>query len=214
MSRLLKEAKKGENSITVETGLDWVPGDRIALLATSYARAASDDVFIETYDNTTGILTINSTLNHYHWGQANTTVADYNGIDIRGEVVLLSRNVKIVGEDVESWGGQIVTSDSVEVIEGVVTMRTGQLLFDNVEVYNSSQIDTLKAAIRFESAATLHSSVTNCTLHNGLGWGMYMKSSKNIQVSDNIFYNFRPIGVAMQAATNVTFNDNVLGLIT
>jgi parallel beta-helix repeat protein len=196
MSRLLAEAKKGENSITVETGLDWVAGDRIALLATSYDRTASDDVFIESYDNTTGILKLNSTLNHYHWGQAVSPAADYNGIDIRGEVVLLTRNVKIVGEDVESWGGQVVTSDSVEVIEGVVTMRTGQLIFDNVEVFNASQIDTLKSAIRFESAATLHSSVTNCTLHNGYGWGMFVKSSKNIQIADNIIYNFRPIGVA------------------
>jgi len=196
MSRLLKEAKKGESSITVETSLDWVAGDRIALLPTSYARAAADDVFVESYDNTTGILTINSTLNHYHWGQAESPAADYNGIDIRGEVVLLSRNVKIVGEDVESWGGQVVTSDSVEIIEGVVTMRTGQLILDNVEVFNASQIDTLKAAIRFDSASTLHSSVTNCSLHNGYGWGMYVKSSKNIQIADNIVYNFRPIGVA------------------
>ena len=72
----------------------------------------------------------------------------------------------------------------------------------------------MKAAIRFDSAATLHSSVTNCTLHNGLGWGLYAKSSKNIQITDNIFFNFRPIGVAFQAATNLTFNSNVIGHTT
>ena len=137
MSRLLAPAAKGVSSITVEPSLDWQAGDHIALLPTSYDRKASDDVYIETYDNVTGVITLNSTLNHYHWGQANSTVADYS-VDMRGEVVLLNRNVRIIGEDVESWGGQVVTSDSVEVIDGKVTMRTGQLILDNVEIYNSS----------------------------------------------------------------------------
>ena len=33
---------------------------------------------------------------------------------MRGEVVLLSRNVRIVGNETEEWGGQILTSDFVE----------------------------------------------------------------------------------------------------
>jgi hypothetical protein len=34
---------------------------------------------------------------------------------MRGEVLVLTRNVRIIGEDIESWGGQIVTSDTVEI---------------------------------------------------------------------------------------------------
>lgn len=33
---------------------------------------------------------------------------------MRGEVVLLTRNVKIVGNDTEAWGCQVVTSDFTE----------------------------------------------------------------------------------------------------
>lgn len=46
-----------------------------------------------------------SSLQYYHWGAAESTSAKYNGVDIRGEVMLLSRNIRIVGEDIESWGG-------------------------------------------------------------------------------------------------------------
>jgi len=33
---------------------------------------------------------------------------------MRGEVMLLSRNIKIKGNDTDAWGCQIVTSDFVE----------------------------------------------------------------------------------------------------
>lgn len=48
--------------------MDLVAGDRLALTATSYAYLASDDVFVSAYDNVTGIVTLNSSLLHYHWG--------------------------------------------------------------------------------------------------------------------------------------------------
>ena len=65
-------------------------GDFIALLPTSYDSKASDKCYVQSYDNITGILTINSTLLHYHWGASTSTAYKYNGIDIRGEVVILN----------------------------------------------------------------------------------------------------------------------------
>ena len=56
-------------------------------------------------------------------------------MDMRGEVIMLSRNVRIVGNDTEAWGCQVVTSDFLEE-NGV--WREGQILLDSVEVYNCS----------------------------------------------------------------------------
>lgn len=53
-------------------------------------------------------------------------------------MLLLTRNVKIDAEDVESWGGQVVTSDTVEIYDGVMTMRTGSTVMDSVEIFNCS----------------------------------------------------------------------------
>lgn len=54
---------------------------------------------------------------------------------MRGEVYLLTRNVKISGEDIEAWGCQIVTSDFVE-ISGVI--RKGMTYINSAEIYNCS----------------------------------------------------------------------------
>ena len=112
MTRLLAPAKKGDTQIIIEPDLDFVNGDRIALLPTSTENMASDDVLIVDYDSTTGQAKIDRVrppseikepgLNWYHWGDPISTGPKYGGIDMRGEVVLLTRNVKIVGEDIES----------------------------------------------------------------------------------------------------------------
>jgi len=105
MFRLRRPALKGSNELLTETGLDLVPGDRIALMPTSYTPDAIDDTFVETYDNTTGVIKTNTTLNYYHWGTEESTAEGFDGVDMRGEVMLLTRNVKIDAEDIESWGG-------------------------------------------------------------------------------------------------------------
>lgn len=70
---------------------------------------------IESYDPTTGIITFTEQLKYYHWGNKVSTSRDYSGVDMRCEVILLSRNIRIVGNNTDSWGGQIVVSDSIEM---------------------------------------------------------------------------------------------------
>jgi len=81
-----------------------------------------DYVTIDTYDASKGIVTFTEKLKFYHWGAPTSTAAKYNGIDMRGEVIMLSRNVKIVGNDTGEWGGQVVVSDT---LEEDLTERTG-----------------------------------------------------------------------------------------
>jgi hypothetical protein len=39
---------------------------------------------------------------------------------MRAEVILLSRNIKILGENVMSWGGRILTSDAMAFRDGEI----------------------------------------------------------------------------------------------
>lgn len=54
---------------------------------------------------------------------------------MRAEVLLLTSNIKIVGEDVSGWGGTIITADTVD---SDLTIRTGVMILDNVEIFNCS----------------------------------------------------------------------------
>jgi hypothetical protein len=64
-------------------------------LPTSYSPKPVDDKFVQSYDNTTGKVILTSNLDYYHWGKPTSTGPDFDGVDMRGEVLLLTRNVKI-----------------------------------------------------------------------------------------------------------------------
>ena len=104
MTRLLAPAERRSKTFTVEKGLDFVKGDKLGLMPTSYKPRTHDSVVVKKYDNETGVVEIESPLKFYHWGQENSTGPDYEGIDMRGEVVLLSRNILIQGTDTDGWG--------------------------------------------------------------------------------------------------------------
>jgi hypothetical protein len=81
----------------VAPGLDIVKGDELAIAPTSYTNTAYDQVLVESYDNVTGKVTTLTGLTTHHWGAPVSTDSLYNGVDVRAEVGILSRNIKIVG---------------------------------------------------------------------------------------------------------------------
>jgi hypothetical protein len=60
----------------------------------------------------TGQLVLTAPLEFYHFGAAVSTGANYQGLDMRGEVIMLSRNILVRGDASQNtWEGQFVTSD-------------------------------------------------------------------------------------------------------
>ena len=65
-----------------------------------------------------------------------STASKYNGVDIRGEVLLLTRNIQIIGSRLDGWGGQVVTSST---LDSNMNVYNGITIMDSVEIYNCSQ---------------------------------------------------------------------------
>jgi hypothetical protein len=64
-----------------------------------------------------------------------STASKYNGVDIRGEVLLLTRNIQIIGSQLDGWGGQVVTSST---LDSNMNVYNGITIMDSVEIYNCS----------------------------------------------------------------------------
>lgn len=130
MSRLQLSAKKGDTTLYLEPGLDWQAGDKIYLAPTAMRHLDSDYATLVSYDIGSGLTDIDTPLEYYHFGTGSTTVPDY-GVDMRGEVVLLNRNVQIVGTLDDDWGCQVFTTD---IIDGL-SFRSGKTTIKNAEVF-------------------------------------------------------------------------------
>ena len=97
MTRMTESALGGDEQIKVDaTDLDWVVGDQIFLATSTINNTHSEYRTISAIDG--GTITLDSPLTNYHYGAAESTATDYNGVDIRNEVLLLTRNVKVRGE--------------------------------------------------------------------------------------------------------------------
>lgn len=119
-------------------------------------------------------MTITTALQFYHYGAF--SAGDY-GVDMRGEVILLSRNVRVVGDPNDSWGCTFVATD---YIQGDGSMQAANITLDNIEFYNCSQRNTYKAALRFENIISMPQLVTNSVVHGSLAWSLYVKASSNV----------------------------------
>ena len=183
----------------------------MAFVATALHYKENDYSVITAYDNVTGLLTLQKPLTQYHWGAPVSTAAQYNGVDMRGEVMLLSRNIRIVGNDTDKWGCQVVTSD---FLEGSGEIRKGRTFLDHVELYNCSQYNTWKAALRFDNANMGSSRVSNSSIHQSQGVAVEIKESKNIIIeTTNIFVAFK-FGINIVTSNNITIDRNwVVGIL-
>jgi len=203
MSRLLSFANKEDDFIVVDQGLDWKAGDRIFLAPTGHNPQGYDYRDIVDYSADTGRVGLSAPLDNLHYGAPESTADKLSGLDRRCEVVLLTRNVRIVGEDTDGWGGQVVTSDTIDSNGDMVS---GLLEMDSVELYRCSQRDTFKAAIRFEGAMTNSHKIHNVVAHEGLAWGLYIKASSNVDVKDSSFIGFFQTGANIHVSNDITID--------
>lgn len=227
MTRLAAPAKKGDTSIVIDRmckqnddgtlilkngkpdcKVDLTKGDVIGLAATSFASQVGERAVVKDYNADTGVVDLNEALKDYHYGAKESTASLYNGVDIRGEVVSLTRNVKVIGEDLEGWGGQILTADIFEYDD---TVRSGQTIMDSIELDNMGQVDTRRAAIRFENAAEHSHSVSNCAVHNSLTWAVNVVRSAKVRLENNVFFELRAVGIGVDSSKDVVVHNNFVG---
>lgn len=209
MTRLLAPGKRNDNVITVDkTNVDLKEGDRIAIAPTGIEQWAGEERNVKSYNSATGEITLDEPLSNYHFGAAESTADAYNGVDMRGEVLSLSRNIKIIGEELDDWGAQILTA---EIMEADGTFREGETYLDSIEIQYGGQKDTRSAAIRFESCITKSHVVKNSAIHEGPGWLFHGQRSKNLKVDNNVFWGGYQVGVAWNMVMSSSFNNNFVG---
>jgi hypothetical protein len=112
-------------------------------------------------------------LKFFHYGHK-TYLNNKNGnLDMRGVVALLTRNIKIVGEDVDGWGFRVLITKYKDFIKKVNYYGFTEL--HGVELFNGGQLDTLNAGIDFRNIVkntTRTNLINGCSLHKMIDVGI------------------------------------------
>ena len=81
---------------------------------------------------------------------------------------------------------------------------------DAVEVYNCSQKDQTKAAVRIERAIKKQHRISNCAIHSGLAVGIFVDMANVVEIRDNIVYAHKTIGIRLDSVTSTSVHNNVV----
>jgi cell migration-inducing and hyaluronan-binding protein len=173
-TKLAKTAAAGSNTIEVLNTGDWKKGDSIVIASTDYDPHQAERRTISSVSGK--VITLDQKLEYMHYGQVTF------GVDERGEVGMLSRNIHIqASADAEksfSGGHVMAMAGSTMQVSGVEFFRMGQ--HENLARYPIHWHlvgDTQKQYI--ENSA-IHDTYSRCVTVHG---------TNNVRVENNVAYN-------------------------
>src|SRR5512147_617956 len=173
-TKLSKTAEAGGSSIEVLNASGWRVGDEIVLASTDYdARQAERRTISAISGNT---LTLDKKLDYMHFGKITFDV------DERGEVGLLTRNIKIqASPDAEAtfFGGHIMA------------MVTSKMFVDGVELNRMGQnLELARYPIHWHLVGDAKGQyIKNAAIHDTYNRCVTVHGTNFVRVENNVTYN-------------------------
>ncbi len=173
-SKLSATAEKGATSITVLDASGWAVGDEIVLASTDFNPRQAERRTITAIDGNT--ISFAEPLEYMHFGEITF------GVDERGEVGMISRNIKIqASEDSNDtyFGGHIMAMSGSEMyVDSVELSRMGQHL--TLARYPIHWHVIGEGQGQYIRNAAIHDTFNRCVTVHG---------TNNLQVENNVTYN-------------------------
>lgn len=228
--RLLEQVLPGATTLRVTSTAGWKPGDRLVLGPTEFNSTGSEVVTIQSVTDAT-TLVLSAPAQHFHYGSAKPTAtpgseglkslgSSYSGgIDMRGGVGLLTRNVRIQGSNEDSWGGQFLVYHWYEEQEYETIDLRGSVYLRGVEFEFMGQPNSQRAAISLkftnrqlsDPARDVQSVFTLCSVHHSLGMAVNGIQSANVLFQNNVLHKAeRFLLQSLEAPNRWVFKNNFL----
>jgi cell migration-inducing and hyaluronan-binding protein len=173
-TKLAETAEAGSTSIEVLDASEWRAGDEIVLASTDFNPRQAERRHISRIRG--NVITLDQPLEYMHYGEITF------GVDERGEVGMLTRNVKVqASADAEAsyFGGHIMAMDgSTMTVSGIELTRMGQhLTLARYPIHWHLNGDVSGQYIR---NSAIHDTYSRCVTVHG---------TDNLRVENNVTYN-------------------------
>lgn len=189
-TNLARTAEAGSNRLTVEEQTGWEIGDQIAITSSDY-EYEQDETFTITDVSVDGLtFTLDKPLVYMHYGETETESnglvgADFREweIDERAQVALLSRNVKIQGDEdahEDGYGGH------------TMVMRDAEMHVSGAELAHMGQEGILgKYPLHWHLLGDTGAGqyVANSSIHHSFNKGLTVHGTSHTVVSDNVVFD-------------------------
>jgi len=173
-TRLASTARAGSARIQLLNAAGWRKGDRIVLASTDFDPAQAETRTIAAIAGNT--ITLDTPLHYMHFGQITF------GVDERGEVGLLTRNIRIQASDDAArsyFGGHIMAMPGSKLyVSGVELSRMGQNM--HLARYPIHWHIVGEGQGQYLQNSSIHDSYSRCVTVHG---------TNNVRVENNVTFN-------------------------
>ena len=173
-TKLAKTAAAGSNAIEVLDATSWRAGDEIVLASTDFNPRQAERRTIASISGNT--ITLDQKLDYMHFGKITF------GVDERGEVALLTRNIKVqasVDAEQTFFGGHIMAMPSSHMyVSGIELNRMGQNLTLARYPIHWHLVGDAKG--QYIKNAAIHDTYNRCVTVHGTNF---------LRVENNVTYN-------------------------
>jgi cell migration-inducing and hyaluronan-binding protein len=173
-TKLAKTAKAGSVKIEVLNAAGWRKGDQIVLASTDFDPKQAEERTVTAISG--NAITLDKPLTYMHFGEITF------GVDERGEVGMLSRNIKIQASDDAAktyFGGHIMAmAGSKMYVSGVELSRMGQNM--HLARYPIHWHILGEGRGQYIRNSSIHDTYSRCVTVHG---------TNNLQIENNVTYN-------------------------
>ncbi|KAM7317037.1 hypothetical protein ACRRTK_023339 [Alexandromys fortis] len=197
-TKLSETAEAGSRILSLVDAVDWQEGEDIVITTTSYDLHQTETRRIAKILHGHKILVLNDSLSYTHLAERQQIPGTGQSYTLAADVGILSRNIKIVGEDYPVWSRE---SFGARVLVGSFTgnMMTfkGNARISNVEFYHSGQegfrdSTDPRYAVTFLNLGQTEdqglSYVRGCAFHHGFSPAIGVFGTDGLDIDDNIIH--------------------------
>ncbi|NBS26665.1 MAG: transmembrane domain-containing protein [Gammaproteobacteria bacterium] len=174
-TKLAQTAEAGSKVITVLNADQWQVGDEIVLASTDYNPRQAETRFISAIKDNT--ITLDEPLEYMHFGEITF------GVDERGEVGLLTRNIKIQSSE-----------DSLDSYFGghIMAMITSKMYVDSIELNRMGQhMELARYPVHWHLVGEGGEGqyIKNSAIHDTFNRCVTVHGTNDLRVENNVAYN-------------------------
>ncbi|MEL6234908.1 MAG: G8 domain-containing protein, partial [Pseudomonadota bacterium] len=185
-------AEAGATSITLAEATGWQIGDVIAIASTDFNPDQAEELTVTAVSSDGKTISFMPPLDFMHYGEVdryNDPDGDVHQLDMRAEVSLLSRNIKIQG-DVDYDDGKALNQQDDGYGGHTMVMNGGEMYVSGVEFAYMGQAGILgKYPVHWhESGDVSGQYITNSSIHHSFNKGITVHNTQGAEVRGNVVF--------------------------
>ncbi|XP_056106662.1 fibrocystin-L-like [Rhinichthys klamathensis goyatoka] len=196
-TKLANTSQAGNSTLSLQESVDWKVGEKILLSTTSYDPWQTEIRTITAISDYGRTLTLDQPLSFTHIGESYSVPGTSRSYQLAGNVALLTRNIKIIGQEypemyTQSYGARVLVGS---FSSGGIDYR-GKAQIRNVQFYHTGQegwndpSDPRYSLVFYDLGGVVGESyVKGCAFHDGFAPAIGVFGTDGLSIDDNVIHH-------------------------